>query len=105
MEALFPLPLADADAGATVLKQQRRNSGSPQSKGTTAGSEKVNDKNPGLLLTCSFIEYELELLRAALQNCRAERALFTGLPWEAYCVEAVKYSLSNSLDGFHAACL
>lgn len=47
MEALFPLPLADADAGATVLKQQRRNSGSPQSKGTTAGTEKVNDKTRG----------------------------------------------------------
>lgn len=44
MEALFPLPLADAGAGATVLEQQRRNSGSPQSKGTTAQSEKVNDK-------------------------------------------------------------
>lgn len=47
MEALFPLPPADAGAGAAVLEQQSRNSGSPQSKGTTAESEKVNDKTRG----------------------------------------------------------
>lgn len=38
MEILFPLPLADAGATAAVLERQARNSGSPQSKGTTAES-------------------------------------------------------------------
>lgn len=97
MVALFPLPLADADAGATALERQRRNSRSPQSKGTTAGSEKVKRKKQNeLLLTRSFIEYELELSPSG--------AFFAGLSRETYCVEAVKYSLSNSLAGFHAAC-
>lgn len=66
MEALFPLPLADADAGATVLERQRRNSGSPQSKGTTAGSEKVNDKTRGFSTHAA-------LSSMSWSYCRAER--------------------------------
>lgn len=73
MEALFPLPLADAGAGATVLEQQSRNSGSPQSKGTTAESEKVNDKTRGFSSHAALSSMSWELLHAARQNCRAER--------------------------------
>lgn len=72
MEALFPLPLADARAGATVLEQQKRNSGNPQSKGTTAESEKVNDKTQGFsshaALSSMSWSYCTPLYRQELQS-------------------------------------
>lgn len=61
-------------------------------------------KKPGLLLSCSFIKYEFGVIARRTAELQS-RALFTRLSWEAYCVEAVKYSLSDSLAGFHAACL
>ncbi len=105
MEALFPLPLADAGAGATVLEQQSRNSGSPQSKGTTAESEKVNDKTRGFSSHAALSSMSWSYCTLHARIAERSGTLFTGLSWEAYCVEAVKYSLSNSLAGFHAACL
>lgn len=105
MEALFPLPLADTGAGAAVLKQQSRNSGSPQSKGTTAESEKVNDKTRGFSSYAALSSMRRTYCTSHGRIAERSGTSLARLSWEAYCVEAVKYSLSNSLAGFHAACL
>lgn len=105
MEILFPLPLADAGATAAVLERQGRNSGSPQSKGTTAEREKVNDKTRGFSPHAALSSMSWSYCTPRGRIAEQSGTLFTRLSWEAYCVEAVKYSLSNSLAGFHAVCL
>lgn len=105
METLFPQPLADAGASAAVLERRGGSSGSPRSKGTTAESEKVTDKTRGFSPHAPLSSMWWSYCAPRRVAAELSGTLFARLSWEAYCVDAVKYSLSSRLAGFHAVCL
>lgn len=79
--------------------------GVPRVKELQQRARKVNSKTRGFSSRAASSSASRSYCTLHGRIAEPSGTLFTGLSWEAYCVEAVKYSLSNSLADFHAASL